>query len=202
MGSIGWSCRKYMSDIYFKLTGQVNPGAVYKDNIHNEKMETIHQTIVSGFDASKYKMNQVFYPSRDGAEIPMFILSKKDIEMNSDKPTVMYAYGGFNIPITPYFSAYKTVWSGDLNGVLAIANIRGGGEYGKKWYDGEKLVNKMNCFDDFNVGAEYLINNKFTSSKKIAIEGGSNGGTLVAACFNQRPELYRAVLYNWIRLEI
>jgi len=194
MGSIGWSCRKYMSDIYFKLTGWVNPGAVYKYNIHNEKIETIHQTIVSGFDASKYKTNQVFYPSKDGTKIPMFIISKKDIEMNSDNPTVLYAYGGFNIPITPYFSAYKTVWSGDLNGVLAIANIRGGGEYGKKWYDGGKLMNKMNCFDDFNAGAEYLIDNKYTSSKKLAIEGGSNGGTLVAACFNQRPELYRAVL--------
>lgn len=194
MGSIVTSSRKYLPYVYFKLIGWINPGALYKWDAHTEEMTLVRQTVVSGFDASKFTTSQIFYPSKDGTKIPMFLVHRKNIKLDGTNPTILYAYGGFNVSLTPSFSPYRPTWCNKMNGVLAIANIRGGGEYGKNWHDNGKNMKKQNCFDDFQAGAEWLIENKYTNSDKLAIQGGSNGGLLVATCFNQRPDLYKAVL--------
>lgn len=194
MGSLVVSSKSYTDDVYFKLLGWVNPGTTYKYNVVTNTMEILRTTIVDGFDPTEFTTKQIFYASKDGTKVPMFIVHKNDLELNSENPTILYGYGGFNVSLTPYFSTYRPLWCNEFNGVLCIANIRGGGEYGQKWHDGGKILQKQNCYDDFQAAAEYLIDSKYTNPKKLAIQGGSNGGTLVGVCFNQRPELYQAVL--------
>jgi prolyl oligopeptidase len=145
------------------------------------------------FDPSLYETKQVFYPSRDGTKIPMFITAKKGIKLDGNNPTLLYGYGGFNIPMTPAFSIPIATWI-DMGGVYAVANLRGGGEYGKDWHKAGTKERKQNVFDDFITAAEYLIAEKYTSTPKLAIRGGSNGGLLVGACMAQRPDLYGACL--------
>lgn len=150
---------------------------------------------LDGFDKNNYVVEQVFYPSRDGTKIPMFIIQKKEASASkAAKPCLMYGYGGFNISLQPSFSVTLPMFIDVFNGVLAFPNIRGGGEYGEKWHNGGRLLNKQNGFDDFQAAAEYLVSHKYTEYKKIAIQGGSNGGFLVGACINQRPDLFGAAV--------
>lgn len=145
------------------------------------------------FDSDKYVTNQVFYTSKDGTRVPMFITHKKGLKLDGNNPTYLYGYGGFNISLPPRFSLSNVAWL-EMGGVYAQANLRGGGEYGKAWHDAGRLLNKQNVFDDFIAAAEWLIVNNYTQTKKLAIGGGSNGGLLVGACITQRPDLYGAAL--------
>jgi prolyl oligopeptidase len=145
------------------------------------------------FDPDHYTVRQVFYRSKDGTRVPMFISHRKGLDLSKGAPTLLYGYGGFNVPQTPGFSLSRFAWM-DLGGVYVLANLRGGGEFGREWYDGGRLKNKQNVFDDFIAAAEYLIREGITTPRKLAIHGGSNGGLLVAAAVNQRPDLFAAAL--------
>jgi len=145
------------------------------------------------FNPDDYETRQVFYTSKDGTKVPMFITSRKGLKLDGTNPTYLYGYGGFNIPLTPSFSVANLVWM-ELGGVYAVANLRGGGEYGEDWHLAGTKLHKQNVFDDFIAAAEWLISNKYTSTKRLAIGGGSNGGLLVGAVLNQRPDLFGAAL--------
>ena len=145
------------------------------------------------FDAQPYETRQVFVTSQDGARVPMFLIHRKDLVTDGRNPTLLFGYGGFNISLTPSFAVSRLIWL-ELGGVLAIANLRGGGEYGEEWHQAGSLHDKQNVFDDFVACAEYLIAEDITSPPKLAIQGGSNGGLLVGACMIQRPDLFGAVL--------
>ncbi len=145
------------------------------------------------FKSEEYESKQVFYTSKDGTKVPMLITYKKGTELNGKNPTILYGYGGFNISLTPSFSIANAVWM-ENGGVYAVANLRGGGEYGKKWHDAGTQMQKQNVFDDFIAAAEYLIKEKYTSSDYLAIKGGSNGGLLVGATMTQRPDLMKVAI--------
>lgn len=154
---------------------------------------TVYQQARVEFDSNAYETKQVFYPSKDGTKVPMFITYKKGIKLDGTNPTYLYAYGGFNIPTTPAFSVANLVWM-EMGGVYATACLRGGGEYGEEWHKAGTKLRKQNVFDDFISAAEWLIANKYTSTPRLAIGGGSNGGLLVGAVLTQRPELFGAAL--------
>jgi prolyl oligopeptidase len=145
------------------------------------------------FNPADYETKQIFYTSKDGTRVPMFITHKKGIKLDGTNPTLLYGYGGFNISLTPGFSVGNLAWM-EMGGVYAMPNLRGGGEYGQAWHQAGTKLRKQNVFDDFIAAAEWLIANGYTSSKKLAISGGSNGGLLVGACMTQRPDLFGACL--------
>ena len=145
------------------------------------------------FNSSDYESKQVFFESKDGTKVPMIITFKKGTDLNGTNPTMLYGYGGFNISISPSFSITNAVWL-EQGGIYAVPNLRGGGEYGRKWHKAGVQMKKQNVFDDFIAAAEYLIENKYTSSEFLAIRGGSNGGLLVGAVMTQRPELFQVAL--------
>ena len=178
--------------IFYVFTSFTFPPTIYKYEIATGKTSVFRQPEVS-FNPSGYETKQVFYPSKDGTKIPMFIVYKKGMTMNGNNPALLYAYGGFNISSQPAFSPTLIAWL-EQGGVYALANLRGGGEYGEKWHEAGKRFNKQNVFDDFISAAEYLIKNKYTSSQKLAVRGGSNGGLLIGAVVNQRPDLYRVAI--------
>ncbi|KAK1156736.1 prolyl endopeptidase-like isoform X2 [Acipenser oxyrinchus oxyrinchus] len=193
LGTIaGFSGRKKDTDIFYKFYSFLQPGVIYHCDLTSETLEptVFRQVEVKGFDPSDYQTVQVFFPSKDDTKIPMFIVHKKGIKLDGSHPVLLYGYGGFNHSQQPSYNVAYLIFVRHLGGVLAVANIRGGGEYGETWHKGGSLGNKQNCFDDFQCGAEYLIREGYTSSSKLTIRGASNGGLLVAACVNQRPELF------------
>jgi len=179
-------------EVFYTFTSFTYPYEIYKFDMDSEKSVLFKSTEVK-FNSSDFETKQVFYPSKDGTKIPMFIVHKKGIELNGNNPTLLYAYGGFNATMSPVFSPSRIILL-ENGGVLAIANLRGGGEYGEDWHQAGMLLKKQNVFDDFIAAAEYLIGEKYTSSNLLAIEGGSNGGLLVGAVMNQRPELFKVAL--------
>lgn len=184
----GFSGDKEDKTIFYTFTSFVVPPTYYEFNIESGESTLYRQTEVN-FDVTKYTVEQVFYPSKDGTKVPMFLIYKKGLERNGNAPTLLYAYGGFNIPVTPSFAASRILLL-EQGGIYAVANIRGGSEYGEEWHTGGMLGNKQNVFDDFIAAGEYLIKEKYTSTEKLAISGGSNGGLLVGACLTQRPDLF------------
>jgi prolyl oligopeptidase len=185
----GFGGKKYDAEVFYSFTSFTFPTTIYKYNIASGKSEVYFKPELK-FNPDEYEAKQVFYPSKDRTKIPMFIVHKKGLKMDSKRPTLLYAYGGFNVSLNPAFNV-SIIPILENNGVYAMANLRGGGEYGEDWHKAGMLLNKQNVFDDFIAAAEYLINEKYTSSEKLAISGGSNGGLLVGACMTQRPELYK-----------
>jgi prolyl oligopeptidase len=179
-------------EVFYSFTSFLNPTSIYRFDLKTRRNEVFRTPRVA-FDPAGYETRQVFYTSKDGTRVPMFITAKKGIKLDGSNPTLLYAYGGFNISETPAFSAANIAWM-EMGGIYALANLRGGGEYGKAWHEGGMLANKQNVFDDFIAAAQYLIQQKYTSTPKLAIRGGSNGGLLIGAVENQRPELFGATL--------
>lgn len=177
---------------FYGFTSFTYPTTIYKYDIDKNE-STVYRAPEIDFDASAYETKQVFYESADGTQIPMFIVHKKGIEMNGKNPTLLYGYGGFNVSLTPGFSVIRLLLL-EQGGVFAMPNLRGGGEYGKEWHDAGTKERKQNVFDDFIAAAEYLIENGYTSSDHLAIQGGSNGGLLVGAIMTQRPNLVKVAL--------
>eukprot|EP00048_Salpingoeca_helianthica_P022591 m.19194 g.19194 ORF g.19194 m.19194 type:complete len:743 (+) comp7533_c1_seq1:1353-3581(+) len=197
VGSVsGYSGRRRDAAIFYKFTSFLVPGTIYHCDLATMQPKLFRQTEIAGFDSSLFETQQVFVTSKDGVKFPMFIIARKGLERTGAHPTLLYGYGGFNISMTPSFSVSRVIFCQNLHGVMAVANIRGGGEYGIEWHKGGSLGNKQNCFNDFQSAAEYLVREGFTTTSKLAINGGSNGGLLVAACANQRPDLFGCVLAN------
>lgn len=183
----GFSGEEEDTELYYTFTSFINPSTIYKYNIASGESELYWQPEID-FDFSQYETKQVFYTSKDGTKVPMFITYKKGIELNGKNPTYLYAYGGFNVSLTPSFSVTRLVWL-EEGGIYAQPNLRGGGEYGEKWHKAGTKMQKQNVFDDFIAAAEYLKKEKYTSTEYLAISGGSNGGLLVGATMTQRPDL-------------
>ena len=177
---------------YFSFTNYNTPSSIYKFNSKTGESELYWSPEID-FNSNDYESNQVFYTSKDGTKVPMIITHKKGIKLDGKNPTILYGYGGFNISLNPGFSITNAIWM-EQGGIYAVPNLRGGGEYGKKWHDAGTQMNKQNVFDDFIAAAEYLIENNYTCSEYLAIRGGSNGGLLVGATMTQRPDLMQVAL--------
>lgn len=188
----GFGGKKDEKTLYYSFTNYTTPGTIYSLEPKSGKSE-VYQKPVVDFKSDDYESKQVFYTSKDGTKIPMIITYKKGTKLDGKNPTILYGYGGFNISLTPSFSIANAVWL-ENGGVYAVANLRGGGEYGKKWHDAGTKLQKQNVFDDFIAAGEYLIAQKYTSSDFLAIRGGSNGGLLVGATMTQRPDLMKVAL--------
>lgn len=185
----GFGGKKEETTLYYSFTNYTTPGTIYSYDPKTGKSE-IYQKPKVDFNSDNYESKQVFYTSKDGTKVPMIITYKKGLELNGKNPTMLYGYGGFNISLTPSFSVANAVWL-ENGGVYAVPNLRGGGEYGKKWHDAGTQMQKQNVFDDFIAAAEYLIKEKYTSTDYLAISGRSNGGLLVGATMTQRPDLMK-----------
>ncbi|MES2598060.1 MAG: prolyl oligopeptidase family serine peptidase [Verrucomicrobiota bacterium] len=188
----GFGGKREDKSTHYVFTSFTTPGAIYRYDVASGKSTLWKQPKVD-FDASPYETKQVFVKSKDGTKVPMFLVYKKGLKLDGNNATLLYGYGGFDISLTPNFSIGRAIWL-ELGGVYALANLRGGGEYGADWHLAGTKLRKQNVFDDFIACAEWLQAEKYTSSKKLAIMGGSNGGLLVGACMTQRPELYGAAL--------
>lgn len=192
LGSVSFSGDKDDKECFFGFTSFTVPGATYKYDMDQNTYELFRAPKVA-FNPDEYMTEQVFYPSKDGTKIPMFLTYKKGLKKDGKNPVYLYAYGGFNISLYPYFSTSRVPFL-ENGGIYAQANLRGGGEYGEEWHVAGTKMQKQNVFDDFISAAEYLINNSYTNKDKIAIVGGSNGGLLVGACMTQRPDLFRVAI--------
>jgi len=188
----GFGGKRFDTETFYSYSSFNAPPTIYRYDMRTGKSEVFRKSDVK-FNPNDYEVKQVFYASKDGTKIPMFIVHKKGLKLDGNNPTILYAYGGFNISLTPAFSVSRLAWM-EMGGVYAVPNLRGGGEYGEEWHKAGTKLHKQNVFDDFIAAAEYLIDNKYTQPKKLAISGGSNGGLLIGATLNQRPELFGAAL--------
>ena len=188
----GFAGKRTDKETFYAFTSFTSPGTIYRLDLQSGAQSVFRQPKVK-FNPDDYETKQVFYRSKDGTRVPMFITHKRGLSLNGNNPTVLYGYGGFDISMTPAFSVSALVWM-EMGGVFAEPNLRGGGEYGRDWHLAGTKLKKQNVFDDFIAAAEWLIANKYTNPKKLAISGGSNGGLLVGACMTQRPELFAATL--------
>ena len=192
IGSAGFNCRKGEPWCFYSYSSFTTPGTIY--SFDPESLQsTLYRAPATAFDPSILESRQVFFPSKDGTRIPMFLTYKKGIKLDGSNPVYLYGYGGFDISLSPSFSAMRVPYL-EAGGIYAQVNLRGGGEYGEAWHLAGTKMNKQNVFDDFIGAAEWLIANGYTSSEKLAIVGGSNGGLLVGACMTQRPELYAVAI--------
>ena len=188
----GFSSKWDDETLYFSFANYVTPGSIYRYDPVTGGSD-LYRTPEIAFDPAGFESKQVFYTSKDGTQIPMIISYKKGMDLNGNNPALLYGYGGFNISLTPRFSISNVVWM-EQGGIYAVANLRGGGEYGEQWHSAGTQMNKQNVFDDFIAAAEYLISEQYTRKEKLAIAGGSNGGLLVGACMTQRPDLFQVAL--------
>jgi len=188
----GFGGKRRDKETFYSYASFATPATIYRYDIETGK-STVFKKPKVDINPDDYVTRQVFYTSKDGTQIPMFITHRKDLKLNGQNPTYLYGYGGFNIPITPSFSPSNLVWM-EMGGVYAVANLRGGGEYGKEWHDAGRLHKKQNVFDDFIAAGEWLVTNNYTSKQKLAIGGASNGGLLIGATITQRPDLFAAAL--------
>ncbi|GAB4322125.1 MAG: prolyl oligopeptidase family serine peptidase [Candidatus Zixiibacteriota bacterium] len=189
IGSVsGFNGPRHETETFYTFSSFDTPPTIYKYDVTTGESELYWQADVD-IDLDQFEVEQVFYTSKDGTRVPMFLTHRKDIKLDGTNPVLLYGYGGFNSSQTPYYSSVRLTWC-RMGGVFAVACIRGGGEYGKAWHEAGKKTKRQNVYDDFIAAAEWLIDNKYTNPKRIAINGGSNGGLLVGACMNQRPDLF------------
>ncbi|GEN47086.1 prolyl oligopeptidase family serine peptidase [Alkalibacillus haloalkaliphilus] len=180
------------AEMYFGMTSYLSPTAVYRYDIEKDELSTYAESELA-IETSQFETVQEFYTSKDGTRVPVFITKRKDLPLDGENPVILFGYGGFNISLTPAFNPAVLRWL-EKGGVYAVANLRGGSEYGENWHEAGMLENKQNVFDDFISAGEYLIEQNYTKKEKLSIMGGSNGGLLVAACMVQRPDLFGAVI--------
>jgi prolyl oligopeptidase len=188
----GFGGKRHDVETFYSFTSFTTPPTIYRYNLVTGESTLFRQPAVD-FDPEDYETKQVFYSSQDGTAVPMFITHKKGLMLDGNNPTYLYGYGGFNVSLTPSFSPSNLIWM-EMGGVYVVANLRGGGEYGETWHQAGMKLKKQNVFDDFIAAAEWLIDHRYTSARKLAIAGGSNGGLLVGACMTQRPDLFAAAL--------
>ena len=188
----GFAGKRNDMETFYAFSSFATPPSIFRYDMATGKSTLFRRAEVK-FNPDDYEVKQVFYPSKDGTKIPMFLTYKKGTKLDGTNPTLLYGYGGFNIPLTPAFSISKLQWC-EMGGVYAQANIRGGGEYGRAWHEAAIKTKRQVAYDDFIAAAEWLIANKYTQTPKLAIQGGSNGGLLVGACMCQRPDLFGACL--------
>jgi prolyl oligopeptidase len=179
-------------EAFFSFSSLTMPPQIFRTSVKSGRSE-IYSAVHVPVDASKFEVRQVFFPSKDGTSISMFIVASKDVKLDGQNPTLLYGYGGFDVSLRSSFTSFIYPWL-EAGGVYAMPNLRGGGEYGKAWHDAGKGARKQNVFDDFHAAAEFLIREKWTSPKHLGIRGGSNGGLLVGAAMTQRPDLFGAVI--------
>jgi prolyl oligopeptidase len=189
----GFTGRCKDRETFYGFNGYTTPDTIYRYDLETGEATVFRRPEIRGFDAGRFETRQVFFPSKDGTRIPMFITARKGLKLDGSNPTYLYGYGGFNVSLTPTFSPAHVAWM-ERGGVYAVANLRGGGEYGEEWHLAGSKLKKQNVFDDFIAASEWLIANGYTSPRRLAIAGYSNGGLLTAACMVQRPDLYGAVL--------
>ncbi|MFO8129075.1 MAG: prolyl oligopeptidase family serine peptidase [Bacteroidales bacterium] len=193
LGTLAGFSSKMKDDVaFYGFTSFIYPTTIFQYHVKENRASIFRKPEIS-FDAEEYEVNQIFYESKDGTEVPMFIVHKKGLPMDGNNPALLYGYGGFNISITPSFSINRLIFL-ENGGIYVTANLRGGGEYGEEWHEAGTKLQKQNVFDDFISAAEYLVENNYTSPDKLAIMGGSNGGLLVGACMTQRPDLFKVAL--------
>src|SRR6185295_18667403 len=186
LGSVdGFTGKRQDRETFYDFTSYTTPGTIYRYDFETGRSTVFRQPRIEGFDAGHYETRQVFFPSKDGTRIPMFLTYKRGLKLDGSNPTFLHGYGGFSISVTPAFSQPQIVWM-ERGGIYAVANLRGGGEYGEEWHQAGSKLKKQNVFDDFIAAGEWLIANRYTSRSKLSIGGNSNGGLLTAACMVQR----------------
>lgn len=192
-GTAGFSAERGNDDVFYSFSSFTYPSAIYRYNLATGESTPFKSSAIKNFNSADYVTEQVFYPSADGTKIPMFVTRHKDVEPDGTNPVYLYGYGGFNVPLNPTFSPNRLLWL-ENGGIYAQANLRGGSEYGEEWHEAGTKMNKLNVFNDFIAAAEYLVEQGWTKPELLTIEGGSNGGLLVGACVNMRPDLFRVAI--------